>query len=239
MRFNLRQLDRTILLGVGVALVSALALGAGIFALVSSANDDPAGLPSEGRLEDLVAETGAEGAADSYGQLAEQTPKTGPAPVRLIIPSLLVDAPVASKGITPDNQPEVPERPDLVAWYPFTAYPGQSGNAVFSGHVDWRTRDGLPVAGVFYRLREMKIGQTIEVVLEDGTRLTYRVTGNVAAPYDDPNIPKAMGPTHKDVITLITCGGSWVKDARFELGGNYSHRVLVRAERTQQAAAGG
>ncbi len=123
------------------------------------------------------------------------------------------------------------------------AAPGQAGNAVFSGHVDWITRSGDPIPGAFYRLRELELGDSISLDLDDGTQLLYRVTGNVAVPYDDPNVLKVMGAAQKDVITLITCGGTWKKDNRDRYGGNYSHRIIVRAERVlglaQNAAGGG
>ena len=45
-----------------------------------------------------------------------------------------------------------------------------------------------------------------------------------------------MGTRHKEVITLITCGGAWIKDGQRANGGNYSHRVFVRAERVVAAA---
>jgi sortase (surface protein transpeptidase) len=84
----------------------------------------------------------------------------------------------------------------------------------------------------------MKIGQGIEVVLEDGTRLQYRVTGNVATKYDDPEVAKVMEQTNREVITLITCGGSWLSSSRGPNGGNYSHRIIVRAERYKASVAG-
>jgi LPXTG-site transpeptidase (sortase) family protein len=137
------------------------------------------------------------------------------------------------------NNPQVPERPDQVAWYDFSPPPGLANNAVFSGHVDWQTHTGQPIAAVFYRLRELQIGDPITVTLEDGTNIEYRVTGNVATDYDDANVSRAMNWTTKDVITLITCGGTWVNDPSKENGGNYTHRIIVRAERVtdNQAAA--
>jgi hypothetical protein len=48
----------------------------------------------------------------------------------------------------------------------------------------------VPIAGVFYRLREMKISDIIEVALENGASLKYRVR-NVATPYDDPNVVRS------------------------------------------------
>jgi sortase (surface protein transpeptidase) len=46
-----------------------------------------------------------------------------------------------------------------------------------------------------------------------------------------------MRLTNKDVITLITCGGSWINDPSKDNGGNYSHRIIVRAERVTEAVA--
>jgi sortase (surface protein transpeptidase) len=80
-------------------------------------------------------------------------------------------------------------------------------------------------------LRELKIGDEIDITLHTGDTIRYKVTGNVATAYSDPNVGKAMGSTTKDVVTLITCGGSWVNNPSEENGGNYSHRVIVRAER--------
>ena len=139
-------------------------------------------------------------------------------------------------GLDANNYPEVPNTGDEVAWYNSSAPPGRSSNAVFSGHVDWYYW-GMPVEGVFYRLREVRIGDTILVTLENDEVLEYRVTGNVATSYDDPNVIRSMDPTVRDVITLITCGGSWEYDPAKDNGGNYSHRVVVRAERVQPAAA--
>ena len=112
-------------------------------------------------------------------------------------------------------------------------------NAVFSGHVDWQTPEGSPIPGVFYRLRELKIGDSVTISLDDERTLEYRVTGNIASDYDDPNLVRLMGATKKDVVTLITCGGTWVPDGSKENGGNYSHRVLVRAELIPAPAAVG
>lgn len=47
-----------------------------------------------------------------------------------------------------------------------------------------------------------------------------------------------MDRTTKDVITLITCGGAWESDPEARYGGNYSHRIVVRAENVPAAGAG-
>jgi LPXTG-site transpeptidase (sortase) family protein len=139
-------------------------------------------------------------------------------------------------GLDDEKYPQVPDSGSEVAWYTFSGRPGGGGNAVFSGHVDWYYWD-TPGKGVFYHLRELQIGDEVAVALEDGSELRYRVTGNVATAYDDPNVLDVMAPTSRDVITLITCGGTWRKDYSNPNGGNYSHRVIVRAERVLNLAS--
>ena len=52
----------------------------------------------------------------------------------------------------------------------------------------------------------------------------YRVTGNVATAYEDPNVLKAMDYTSKEVITMITCGGTFDPVKR-----EFSDRLVVVA----------
>lgn len=227
------------LLGVSIGVASAAALVLAIAVIVSSAVSDDLGLPNDGSLADILEEdspAGNEGAVDADEPALVSVPH-GPLPVRVDIPAIYIDAPVVVLGLGADAIPDVPQRPDQIAWYNFSATPGQNNNAVFSGHVDWQTQRGDPIPGVFYRLRELRIGDEITMTLENDEVREYRVTGNVATAYDDPNVVRSMDPTIRDVITLITCGGSWKYDPTKDTGGNYSHRVIVRAELVQAAAA--
>jgi LPXTG-site transpeptidase (sortase) family protein len=231
---RLRNIDRQT--GIALAMVAGalVVLVIGVSGIVLALRSDGVELPGEGSISDIAGE-------ETAAAVAEPPPfEPGPpalAPTRLAIPSLYLDAPMIPLGMTADSQPEVPKRPDQVAWYPsFSSAPGRPGNAVLTGHVDWQTPDGAPIPGVFYRLREMRIGDLIEVTLEDGSKLQYRVRANVATEYNDPRIVDVMQATGKDVITVITCGGAWVKNRSEPNGGNYSHRVIVRAERVHALA---
>lgn len=229
----LQRFNRRTVLGASVLIASAGLLAAGVFSVISALTDDPVDLPSEGSLDSILSDS-----IDPDDPSALPSGDDGPPPippVRVSIPKLYVDAPVVALGTDDQQIPEVPDAGDEVAWYTFSATPGR-GNAVFSGHVDWQTLGGQPIPGVFYRIRELQIGDTIELTLEDGARMTYRVTGNVAAEFDDPDILKAMGPASKDVVTLVTCGGTWFNDRSRPFGGTYSHRILVRAERVPDVA---
>jgi LPXTG-site transpeptidase (sortase) family protein len=233
MQKYLSRIDRGVALGAGVLVASLALLAVAFVSIFAALNNDGANLPEEGTLQEILNQSVAGG-----DQGAASTLDLGPLPApptRLAVPRLYIDAPIVTMGLDGEGNPQVPDRPDQVAWYNFAAAPGQRSNAVLSGHVDWQTRSGAPIPGVFYRLRELELGDKLTIALEDGTKLDYRVTGNVATAYEDPNISKAMSRTSKEVVTLITCGGSWIRSGRGPFGGSYSHRVLVRAERLHAA----
>ncbi len=232
MRKRLISLDRRLAIAGLVLVASSLLLVAGLVSIFATLNDDNGDLPNEGSLEEILQEHEPAPAAASV-ELAEPDSAR---PTRMGIPRLGVDASIVVMGLDAAQYPEVPNSGSEVAWYTFSAAPGQGNNAVFSGHVDWYYW-GMPVEGVFYHLRELQIGDVITLDLDDGGQLRYRVTGNVATSYDDPNVVEVMNPTSSDVITLITCGGTWQRDYSNPNGGNYSHRVIVRAERVLDLAA--
>ena len=72
---------------------------------------------------------------------------------------------------------EVPGDFDLAGWFAGGPAPGQPGPAVIAGHVDSRTGPA-----VFYRLRELRTGDRIEVTRADGTRLRFLVDSNQSFP---------------------------------------------------------
>lgn len=148
---------------------------------------------------------------------------------RLVIPKIGVDAPVVEKGLRADLVMEAPDGPWDVAWYGFTAKPGQGGNAVFSGHVDYI---GVGPA-VFWDLHRLQPGDTVEVHWDAATAVQYRVI--TAAVYDEATAPvlQIIGPTEREAVTLITCAGDFNRQT-----GRYDQRLIVRAERVQDGAGG-
>jgi sortase (surface protein transpeptidase) len=202
-------------------LASMVLLGAGLAGLLLTGEDGPV-ITNVGDIPIYDLNT------------ATATPLPGPplndSPLaRMIIEKIGVDAPVITLGLDANSVPEVPSGPYEVAWYDWSYRPGWGSNAVFSGHVDW-TINGQPVVGVFYYLRDLGLDDEIKIVLEDGTEYRYSVTANQALEDDDPNTRKVMDPTPNDVITIITCGGTWIRDWSEPLGGYYTHRQIVRAE---------
>ncbi len=160
---------------------------------------------------------------------------------RILISGYEVDAPVIVLGLDEDNVMESPDEPCDVAWYDFTSYPGFGSNAVFSGHVDWFNLGsqgcrcdspggcGGPGGAVFWDLQNMVMGDLVEVRLQDGTVYQYEVISRrqVSGSADFREIVSA---TEKEIITLITCGGTFNRDI-----GHYNDRVVIQAERIVDA----
>lgn len=161
-------------------------------------------------------------------------PPLGDQPYRMVISKLGVDAPVSAFGLDPNNVPEVPTGPDapkVVAWYTFSAKPGVGSNAVFAGHVTWNGQ------AVFYNLTTMAAGDEVKLVGEDGKELVYRVTDVFSVDPNDPDSLSVMHATPEDVITIITCDGAYTNTNDPVFGGEYSARLVVRAQRATSSAA--
>lgn len=156
-------------------------------------------------------------------------PPLGDQPYRIVIAKLGVDAPVATYGLDANAIPEVPtgaDAPTVVAWYNFSAQPGVGSNAVYAGHVTWNG------PAVFYRLTSMAAGDEVRLIgSQDGKELVYRVTEVFSVDPNDPESLSVMHATPQDVITIITCDGAFVDTNDPVFGGDYSARLVVRAQR--------
>jgi LPXTG-site transpeptidase (sortase) family protein len=141
------------------------------------------------------------------------------------IPRFNVNASIVVLGVDADGVMQTPSNPTDVAWYRFSARPGALGNAVFAAHVDYRNYG----PAVFYNLKNLREGDEIIVGLEDGTSFRYSVISTVL--YDERTAPvqEIVGPVNGEVVTLITCGGSFNQTTR-----EYDKRVVVRAQRVSE-----
>lgn len=156
----------------------------------------------------------------------------------LRIPLLGVDAPIGARVVGGDGVMPDPSGPTDTVWYEFSLWPGYggapggSGNAVFSGHVDYAAV--VPYAGVQYRgkgvfgdIRLLHAGDEIEV--ESGGRVSrYRVNWARSVPSDSSEWATLMkADPAGGTLTLITCGGTFNYATR-----EYSERTVVRATRS-------
>ncbi|SDP33069.1 Sortase family protein [Klenkia soli] len=149
-------------------------------------------------------------------------PASVPAPTAVSIPALGVQQDLIGLGVADDGTAEVPADFDDVGWFTPGGRPGARGPTVLMGHVDSTTGPA-----VFYALRDLAPGDTVELTTADGSTPTYTVTGTEQVAKDTFPTAAVFGATTDDVLRLITCTGAFDAGAR-----SYTDNLVVTAVRT-------
>lgn len=147
------------------------------------------------------------------------TPRSYSAPVRLGIPRVGIDGPVIPVGLGPERELEVPGQAHQIGWYKHGVAPGQRGNALFDGHVDWRRS-----TAVFFNLGKVEPGDEIVVTNAEGEQLRFVVEWKELYRVEMAPLDRIFEHTSTPTITLMTCGGLFDRTAQ-----SYTHRWVVRA----------
>jgi hypothetical protein len=142
-----------------------------------------------------------------------------PAPVRIDIPAIRVTSSLDRLGRAPDRTVQVPTRWEVAGWYAPGTRPGDPGSAVILGHVDSKRGPA-----VFYRLRELRRGDLVEVARADGSTVRFAVERT--RQYDKRRFPtdEVYYPTLTPALRLVTCGGEFDATA-----GHYRSNIIVFA----------
>jgi sortase (surface protein transpeptidase) len=152
---------------------------------------------------------------------APQGIPAAPAPARITVPALSVDAAVDAVGVDPDGQMTIPAEVDRVGWYRFGPVPGTTGSAVIAGHVDSRTQ-GL---GAMAPLREAAVGDEVLVTDAAGSTTRWRVASRELISKQALPLDRLFSREGPPRLTLITCGGPFLREF-----GSYRDNVVVVAE---------
>lgn len=139
------------------------------------------------------------------------------APVEFRIPRLGVSGKVEKTTVDAKGALTAPKDPKKVGWYRNGTIPGNKGNAVMLGHVDWY--DG---PAVFYRLRQVRRGDVIVVTNDRGKKLRFRVTK--VKSYADGTAPigEIAGPADGAHLNVFTCNGTYDRATK-----KYSGRLVI------------
>lgn len=148
------------------------------------------------------------------------TPAAAVVPKSIDIPSIDVEAPLMKLGLSKDGEVELPpyEKPKVAGWFSGSAVPGEKGASVIIGHVDTKT-----APAVFYKLRQLRKGETVKVERSDGKVVSYKVDAI-------EQVSKDHFPARRvyvdDGLKLVTCGG------KFDYArGEYLDNIIVYASR--------
>jgi sortase (surface protein transpeptidase) len=139
-------------------------------------------------------------------------------PTRLLIPTIGVNTKVESVGLDAQGRMGTPSVPANVGWYSSGVAPGDAGDALIDGHLNWTSGPA-----VFWRLGQLRVGDPLTVVRADGTRVRFIVDSTSVVPYtaSEDSLFTATGPPS---ISLITCAGAWDQQHA-----TYLQRLLVHA----------
>jgi hypothetical protein len=179
--------------------------------------------PAELKYEDLPSPGHLRAGPLGFGPAPVLLPAGAP-PLAMRIDKAGVDAQIEHLDIV-EGVMQNPTGPWVVGWYPQTGALGQFANLCFAGHVDyWNVGPA-----VFWYVRDLAPNDPIVVVGEDGTEYTYTVTWSNAyavAELTAEALSEIVGPTKRESVTLITCGGTFNYST-----GEYDQRYIVRGER--------
>jgi sortase (surface protein transpeptidase) len=137
-------------------------------------------------------------------------------PVRVVIPTLKVDADIAPVGIENGSAMEIPSV-GIVGWYKLGPLPGAAGPAVLVSHVSWQGKKGA-----FYYLKNLKPGDEIDVYDRSGDYALFQVDSSETILKTKLPTERIWNQTEESVVRLITCGGAY--DSKT---GHYLSNVIV------------
>lgn len=129
-------------------------------------------------------------------------------PVRLLIPAIGVNAPIEAVGVTSAGELAIPtQNPwEHVGWYKSGPRPGERGSSVIDGHLN--RPGGYPA--VFWRLRDLHVGDQVMAIDVSGKTFRFRVIRTALYSPQDAPIQEIFGDESGTYLNLITCAGDWI-----------------------------
>jgi len=190
---------------------------------LTTAEPEPPPVPEEDSAETIVRDTWA----------TSKTETERLHPLRVRVSGTDIDATIIDLGLNSDGTLEVPKDYSESGWYTGRPVPGELGPSIVVGHVD--STEG---PAVFYELRNLEVGDLIEVDRSDGLIAWFKVSEIILVDKVAFPTERVYGPTDAPELRLITCGGSFDKEARSYRGnlivfadhlGNYEDKPPVDA----------
>ncbi len=209
--------------GVALLVAVVLALGGGAAIAWAVTHQESAPQPSaaaRGTSPPSASSTG--GDAEPGGPSPRGPILAASKPVRIEIPAIGVASPVQPIGRAPDGSLAAPSpgpHYDEAAWFSDSPTPGELGPSIIEGHVD-----STSGPSVFFRLGDLRPGDSITVTRADRSELVFVVDGVQRYPKDEFPTTTVYGNTENAALRLITCGGEFDRAS-----GHYESNVVAYA----------
>lgn len=143
-------------------------------------------------------------------------------PRAIYIDKLHVAARTLPMNVNPNGSIQAPLGIYDAGWYTGSVKPGEIGAMFIDAHASGPTQEGL-----FGKLHQLAIGDTLQVEKGDGTRLTYRVVHTETVDKDAVDMHAMLLPygNASRALNMMTCAGTWEESSK-----TLSQRVLVYTE---------
>ncbi len=223
----MRRTRSTVTAAAALAVAAVTAVSASVALATAGSNDRPEfeRSPAASETSEPTQSPERRGGSERHGSAPTtsaqilDTAAESPAPTRLTINALDVDAPVVPSGVTRAGNAEIPGDGDVVGWYEFGSSPGDTeGSAVLIGHRDTEAEG----PGALFDLDMIERGDTI-TVRSGKTQFRYVVVA--LRSIDKDGLPSTLfrrGGPHQ--LVVITCGGAYIPEA-----GGYQENLIAVA----------
>ena len=208
-----------------ILIVGLVMVAVGAFVVAHALSAGPTLPPAA--AQDIPAAVGTKVPA-APGSAAVAAPLPASAPMTIEIPAIGVDAPVTRLDLNADGTVQVPplSNHNLAGWYDRSVTPGAQGTSVILGHVD-----DYAGASVFFNIKSLREGDTVDITRADGTRTVFAVDGVQKAAKTSFPTSDVYGNVSYPALRLVTCGGPF--DAKT---GEYLDSIVVYAHLAGLAA---
>lgn len=203
---------------VVLLLISAGFLGVSLFGQQGSPTAPVAAVPQLASPSRMSGRTVSTRAAKVSAVVARSVP------VALRIPAIGVDVSLSTLGLNADRTVQVPTKYQEPGWFKLGPTPGQLGSAVILGHVDDKKGPA-----VFFKLRSLRAGDTVDVSLADGMVAHFVV--KAVETYKKAQFPsqRVYGSRGYSALQLVTCGGEFDTTTGHYLSNVVAYTSLVAA----------
>ena len=218
-RLRIRSGSKRIFVYIAGALVFGLAVAAlAVFVAGRSVEKAPSAVSHAARATAKPASSPTPTPSDDLLARARAIGAPAAPPARLLILAISVNTAVETVDLDSQGRIGSQSVPANVGWYRSGVAPGDAGDALLDGHLDWTNGPA-----VFWELGKLRVGDSIEVDRADGSQVRFVVDSTSVVPYNasEDALFTATGPP---TMSLITCTGVWDQQR-----GTYLQRLLVHA----------